>query len=128
MAEVLQDEELCEQLAVTGDADLLFQTLSGGGDDAADDDNSSNPATAEVVITNPAGLHARPATLVVEVAKGSESEITITKGEKSASGLSIMSVLALGATVGDTVTVSIDGDDAEETLAAVLDILTSQEG
>jgi phosphotransferase system HPr (HPr) family protein len=106
---------------------LLYTTLSGDGDgtDAEADDSSTS---VDVVISNPAGLHARPATLVVEVAKAADSEITITKGDKSATGRSIMSVLALGATVGDTVTVAVSGDDANETLDAVIEILTSEEG
>lgn len=121
MAEVLQDEELCEQLWVTPDAEWLYRVLSGA--EATDDDN----ATASVTISNPAGLHARPATRVVELAKASDSDVLIVKDGKEAKGDSIMSVLALGATQGDTVVVDVSGPDSESTMAAVVEILTETE-
>lgn len=121
LAEVLQDEELCEKLWVTTDGPWLYQVLSG-----TEEMDNSNGQVA-VTITNPAGLHARPATRVVELAKASESQVTIVKDGKEAKGDSIMSVLALGATMGDTVTVDVSGPDSESTMAAVVEILTETE-
>ncbi len=83
--------------------------------------------SAEVTILNPAGLHARPAALVVERAKALESEITIATNDKKASAKSILSVLALGASTGDVATVTAVGEDAELALERITDILTSTE-
>ncbi|NNF53526.1 MAG: HPr family phosphocarrier protein [Acidimicrobiales bacterium] len=134
MAEVLQDEDLCSTLWTTTDADLLFNTLSEPevDDDEDDDDVATNDLAPEtdVVITNPSGLHARPATQVVEYAKTTDAKITITKGTKTAKATSIMSVLALGASSGDTVRVAVtagDADAARVAMNSVIEILTSEE-
>ena len=51
----------------------------------------------------------------------------IAKGSKSANAKSIMSVLALGAVTGDTVTVTAAGPDAQDAVAQMTEILQSQE-
>ncbi len=136
MAEVLQDEDLCSTLWTTTDAKMLFNTLSDpvvdDDDDDDDDDDSAGDLApeAEVLITNPSGLHARPATLVVEYAKSTDAKITITKGSKTAKATSIMGVLALGASAGDTVQVAVTAGDANvasDALNSVIQILTSEE-
>ena len=81
----------------------------------------------EVTILNPAGLHARPAALVVERAKAVASTVTIATNGKTADAKSILSVLALGATTGDVATVTAVGDDAELALASVSEIMTATE-
>ncbi|MEM8924622.1 MAG: HPr family phosphocarrier protein [Actinomycetota bacterium] len=127
MAEVLQDEELCERLWVTDDARFLYDTLRGLHLD--DDDDEVDVPEMQVVITDPAGLHARPATLIVELAKEHQAEITIARGDKVANAGSIMSMLALGATAGDAVLVSATAADdatAGRVVAAVADILTAE--
>lgn len=83
--------------------------------------------TREIVIANPAGLHARPAALIIEKAKTMSAKIQITKGEKSANAASMMSVLSLGGKTGDTVTVSAEGGDAAEAVDFICDLLTSTE-
>lgn len=83
--------------------------------------------TQTMTIANPSGLHARPASTIVEALKGMEASIEIHKGEKKASGASIMSVLALGATTGDEITVVADGQDAEAALAMIHDVMSQTE-
>ena len=61
--------------------------------------------TENIVIANPSGLHARPASMLIELAKQFSSTVEIVKGEKKANAASIMSVLALGAATGDEVAV-----------------------
>ena len=126
LAEVLQDEELCERLWATDDADLVYETLSRT--DFEDEDEAPDDETSvEVEILNPAGLHARPASLLVEKAKSHECEITIAKGTKTANAKSIMSVLALGASTGDSVVVTAVGPDSESAIAEVIEIMQSEE-
>ena len=130
MAEVLQDEELCEQLWTTTDGDFLHATLSTPASEEEDED-SDVAAEETIVISNPSGLHARPATLIVQLAAASPAELTITKGEKTAKASSIMSVLALGAVSGDAVTLATSGGTAEEErdlMKAAAEILTSNDG
>lgn len=65
----------------------------------------------EYTIKNPVGIHARPAGMLARTAKGYQSTITVIKGEKSSDCTHLMKLMALGVKCGDTVTVTIEGDD-----------------
>lgn len=69
--------------------------------------------TFDYTITDAVGIHARPAGLLVKAAKTYESEINITKGEKTVSATKLMMLMSLGVKCGDTVTVTISGADEE---------------
>ncbi len=71
----------------------------------------------DITITNPAGLHARPAAEFVKRAKASPSEITVTANGKTVNAKSMLGVLKLGATKGTTISVEIAGDDAADLIA-----------
>ena len=81
----------------------------------------------QVTILNPAGLHARPAALIVERAKAFESEVRIIKNGKAANAKSVMSLLALGAKTGDVVSVVAAGLDADAVIADIVEIMVSTE-
>ena len=68
-------------------------------------------------ITDPVGIHARPAGLLVKEAKQYDSTITITKDGKSADAKKLMALMSLGVKQGDSVEVSVEGGD-EGTVAA----------
>lgn len=68
-------------------------------------------------ITDPVGIHARPAGLLAKAAKAYQSVITLQKGEKSANVTRLMAVMGLGVKCGDTVTVSADGADEDTAIA-----------
>jgi phosphotransferase system HPr (HPr) family protein len=74
-----------------------------------------------VTIGSKSGLHARPAAIFVQNAKGFGCQITLSKNEKTANAKSILSVLALGAEQGDQVVLKAEGDDA----ATAVDSLTA---
>ena len=77
--------------------------------------------TFNYTITDPVGIHARPAGLLVkEIKSFAGSAVTITKGEKSVNALKLMALMQMGIKQGDTVTVSIDGGD-EAAVAAALE-------
>ncbi len=71
-------------------------------------------------VTNPVGIHARPAGLLVKEAKQFASTITFIKDDKSAKATSLMKLMGMGVKQGDTVTVQVEGDD-EETCAAAIE-------
>ncbi|MCD7954068.1 MAG: HPr family phosphocarrier protein [Synergistaceae bacterium] len=71
------------------------------------------------VITDPAGIHARPAGLLVKEAMKFTSSIKIAKGEKSGDLKRIFSVMGLGAKCGEKVTLKVEGPDEEAAAAAV---------
>ncbi|NCE65753.1 HPr family phosphocarrier protein [Pseudoflavonifractor sp. 524-17] len=71
-------------------------------------------------ITDPVGIHARPAGLLVKAAKALDSAITIEKaGGKSAPATKLMALMGLGVKSGDTVTVTAEGGSEEASLAAM---------
>lgn len=72
------------------------------------------------VITDKAGIHARPAGTVVKTAQKFASDILIKKGEKEADAKKLMQVMALGAKYGEEITVEVSGDD-EETACPVVE-------
>ena len=71
----------------------------------------------EYTITDPNGLHARPAGLLVRKAQALSSELTIECKGKSASLKKLLAVMGLGVHCGDSVTVSAMGERAAEELA-----------
>ena len=72
------------------------------------------------VITDPEGIHARPAGILVKQAAGYQSSVKIAKGEKSADGKWIFGVMGLGVKTGEEVTITVEGAD-EDTAAAELE-------
>jgi phosphocarrier protein HPr len=78
---------------------------------------------AVITITDPVGLHARPAAVVVQTAGRYKAKVQIKHGNKQADARSIIQLLGLGVRQGSAVTVSADGADAKEALEAVLAVL-----
>lgn len=72
-------------------------------------------------ITDPQGIHARPAGLFVKKASEFVSAVTIGKGEKSADAKRIFGVMGLGVKTGDEIFVKVEGEDEE---TAALDLET----
>lgn len=69
--------------------------------------------TFDYTITDELGIHARPAGVLAKTAKALDSEVTITKGEKTVGASKLMMLMGLGIKQGDTITVTIDGGDEE---------------
>jgi phosphotransferase system HPr (HPr) family protein len=76
-----------------------------------------------VVIINRVGLHARPARLLVQTAAQFQSQIQLQAGDKSANARSILGVLKLGAASGDTLHIHAEGEDAEEAVKMLIDLV-----
>ena len=74
----------------------------------------------EYTITDPVGIHARPAGILVKEIKKYASAVTVNKGEKSVNALKLMALMGMGIKQGDTVTVNVEGPD-EETAAAEIE-------
>lgn len=72
------------------------------------------------VITDPEGIHARPAGILVKQAAGYQSTVKIAKGEKSADAKRIFGVMGLGVKTGEEVTITVEGAD-EDTAVAELE-------
>ncbi|MCC8167087.1 MAG: HPr family phosphocarrier protein [Planctomycetes bacterium] len=69
------------------------------------------------------GIHARPAGMLVKKMQEYASAVTIKNGEKTADGKKLFQVMKLGAKQNDTITVTTDGADEDDALAAAKSIL-----
>lgn len=70
-------------------------------------------------ITDPIGIHARPAGLLVKTAKPFASVCKITKGEKVCDLKKLMALMGMGVKGGDEVTVTAEGDDESAAIEAL---------
>ena len=70
-------------------------------------------------ITADTGIHARPATQLVNIASKFESDIKLEYGGQSINLKSIMGIMALGVGKGAEVTIKAEGPDAENAIAEI---------
>lgn len=63
------------------------------------------------VITDPQGVHARPAGVLVKAAASYSSKITITKDDTSVDAKRIFGIMGLGVKQGQQIKVTVEGDD-----------------
>lgn len=68
-------------------------------------------------ITDPEGIHARPAGLFVKAAAGFPCKVTIAKDGKEVDAKRILGVMSLGVKQGMEVTIKCDGDQEDEAAA-----------
>ena len=86
---------------------------------------SNKKLSTQITITNPQGLHMRPAYLLAETASKFDCEIELVKDDIRVDGKSVLGILTLGAAQGADVTVEADGDDAEDAIATLKELLQS---
>ena len=120
LTDVLADEAEAERLATTTDAAVIVARLTGAAAPVAVSEVPADFAQGfDVVVTGAHGLHARPATRLVDLAKGFAAEIRLRHGAKVANAKSLISLLNLGAAQGASLRVSAEGPDAQAALAAL---------
>jgi len=76
-------------------------------------------------IKDEVGIHARPAGLLAKAAKEFSSEILIEKGGKQVNATKLMMLMGLGVKQGETVTVTIRGEDEEAAAKAMEEFFTA---
>ena len=77
-------------------------------------------------VTAETGIHARPATLLVQAASKFNSDITLSYQDKSVNLKSIMGVMSLGVGQGADVTITADGADEANAIKAIADTMTKE--
>ncbi|MBK5552112.1 phosphoenolpyruvate--protein phosphotransferase [Pseudomonas sp. TH03] len=78
-----------------------------------------------VTLANPNGLHARPAAVFAQAAKGFSASIYLHKQQDSANAKSLVAIMALQTAHGDIVQVSAAGADAEAAIKALAELLVA---
>ena len=95
---------------------------------SAQSKRASAEFSIDVVVENSLGLHARPATLLVQTASRFAAEITIGRDGHVSDGKSIIGVLMLGAGPGTRLNLTARGEDAQQALDAVEALFRSRFG
>jgi phosphocarrier protein len=84
--------------------------------------------SAELLITNKLGLHARAAAKLTQTASSFHSEVWLTRNGRRVNAKSIMGVMMLAAGKGASITVEAQGRDADEALAAIRALVAGKFG
>ncbi|NKF22126.1 phosphoenolpyruvate--protein phosphotransferase [Solimonas marina] len=131
LTRLIQDRSRLVSLFVTDREQDIVGALSedtpaqAGGKPAAD-----LAERYEWTVAYPAGLHARPATRWVEIARSYASRVQVRAGNQLADAKNLVALLGLGLRAGDSIVLSADGHDAAAALArlkTVINSLTAQE-
>jgi phosphocarrier protein HPr len=80
----------------------------------------------DAIIRNKYGLHARPSAAFVQVASQFKSDISVVYEDKVANGKSIISIMILAAECGAKIRLKISGDDEEEAMEAILNLINNK--
>ena len=70
----------------------------------------------KVRVKNDLGIHTRPATYIVKLLQGTKSNVQFTHRKETINAKSILSILMLAVHKNAAVTITVDGEDAEETM------------
>lgn len=126
LTDVLDDPETVQRLARTSEPldiiERLTQPRDGGSPATAAVAGAADDFAkwADVALTGPAGLHARPATAFVDIAKQFQSEVRVRHGSKVANGKSLVSLLKLGADKHASIRIMARGADEDAALEALV--------
>ncbi len=90
--------------------------------------DGSQPVTREVEIVNKKGLHARASAKFVQTAEQFDAAITVTRGQESVGGTSIMGLMMLAAGPGVHITISATGREATPAVDALCALISSRFG
>ena len=120
LTRVVSDEEEAQRLANTGNPADIIEALTGARPEPAPAASLSDyPLAFETTILNPTGLHGRPATELVGLAKQFQANIRLRFGDEIADAKSLVKLLQLGVVNGAQIKVSAQGVDAEQALIAL---------
>jgi phosphocarrier protein len=81
----------------------------------------------EYVVQNNTGLHARPASRFVQKASTYKSKVRLRKGSREIDAKSIIGVLELSVRKGDGITIIAEGEDEENAVKELIELLDSLE-
>ena len=76
--------------------------------------------TSKIRVKNELGIHTRPATCIVKLLQNCKSDVRFTHGRETVNAKSILSILMLALHKNTHVTITVDGDDAEDTMAKLM--------
>jgi phosphocarrier protein HPr len=84
---------------------------------------SGETLTKTVVITNPQGLHMRPATKFAQVALRYQSNVRVVRRGEAFNGKSPLEMMSMAAPEGTELTLEVTGPDARDALDALVAVI-----
>ncbi|MET0401604.1 MAG: phosphoenolpyruvate--protein phosphotransferase, partial [Cystobacter sp.] len=99
--------------------------IEGGTAAPAAAETSGEGASRRVRLLIPHGLHARPSAVFSRHAGMHPGPVRVSRGERTVNGKSVVALMSLGAKHGDTLTVSAEGEQAEQRVQTLVDLVTS---
>jgi len=90
--------------------------------------NAASGVSRQVAITNQRGLHARASAKFVNHASQLPTKIEVEKDGHRVCGTSIMGLMMLGAAMGDSIVIHVEGDDAEDALTQLVAMVEDKFG
>jgi phosphocarrier protein len=102
------------------------RTIFGRNDQLAR--SSVEKIVHKIKVRNALGLHARPAAMIAKLLQGSKSQVSISYRQETVNARSIMSILMLGIKKNSQIILTVEGEDAEETLQNLTDAFENQFG
>ena len=87
-----------------------------------------NALRREVLISNRRGLHARASAKFVSVASDLPATIEVEKDGNRVCGTSIMGLMMLGAAMGDSIVIHVEGDGADDAMEQLVGLVESRFG
>jgi phosphocarrier protein HPr len=82
----------------------------------------------QVQVKNNLGIHTRPATVIVRLLKNSKSDVFFTYKHDTINAKSIMSILMMGIRRNSRLTITVEGEDANDTMNTLLDAFENHFG
>jgi phosphocarrier protein len=79
-----------------------------------------------VTVSNRAGVHARPAAILVQTTKNFICNIYFEKDQNRINAKSIMGVITLGAAYGTQIRITAEGEDEEEAVKTIIHLFESK--
>ena len=105
--------------------DIFLELVLAEGSTISEIADGEVVTSEPIVISNPLGLHARPAAVLVNLAKKFQSKVAVKRGTDQANAKSVVAVMALQVVNGDTITLEATGTDAKEALTELTEAVRS---
>jgi phosphocarrier protein len=84
--------------------------------------------SSEISITNRLGLHARPASKLVQIAANGKSEVFLIRDNQRVNCRSILGVMLLAAEFGSTVRIEVSGEYEQEVMQKLTELVVNKFG
>ena len=99
--------------------DVFLELVLAEGDEALAETAGEAVTSEPITIANPLGLHARPAAVLVNLAKKCQSQIFLRRGGDRVNAKSVVAIMGLQVENGDTITLEASGAEAKQAITAL---------